>query len=108
VVVVPNPAEVVAVTGADYVVSKNRWKVDGTTSVATAHNLTLKLSGVVGGVACNASGRVIGTTTSIGNAYSFDFLNATGPLDPRTTNCTAIRVESALGNVSPNANYRLK
>lgn len=108
VVVVPNPAEVVAVTGADYVVSKNRWKVDGTTSVATAHNLTLKLSGVVGGVACNANGRVIGTTTSIGNAYSFDFLNATGPLDPRTTNCTAIRVESALGNVSPNANYRLK
>jgi hypothetical protein len=103
VVVTPNPAETVAVTGADYVVSKNRWKVDGTTSVTTAHNLTLKLSG-----ACNADGRVIGTTTSVGNAYSFDFLNATGALDPRTTTCRAVRVESALGNVSPNATFRLK
>lgn len=103
VVTTPNQAETIAVTGADYVTSKNRWKVDGTTSVATAHNLTLKLSG-----ACNGSGRVIGTTTSIGNAYAFDFLNSTGPLDPRTTNCTAVRVESAPGNVSPNATFRLK
>lgn len=108
VVVIPNPSETVAATGADYVVSKNRWKVDGTTSVATAHNLTLKLSGAVGGVPCNANGRVIGIATSVGNAYSFDFLNATGPLDPRNTNCTAIRVESALGNVSPNTTFRLK
>ena len=103
VVVTPNPAETVAVTGADYVVSKNRWKVNGTTSVTTVHNLTLKLSG-----ACNANGRVIGTTTSVGNAFAFDFLNATGFLDPRTTNCTAVRVESALGNVSPDAPFRLK
>ncbi|MBG6075441.1 hypothetical protein [Polaromonas sp. CG_9.11] len=108
VVVIPNPSETVTVTGADYVVSKNRWKVVGTTSVATAHNFTLKLAGVVGGAPCNASGRVIGTTTSVGNAYSFDFLNATGPQDPRTTNCTAVKVESALGNVTPNTTFRLK
>lgn len=103
VVVTPNPAETIAVTAADYVVSKNRWKVTGTTSVTTAHNLTLKLSG-----ACTANGRVIGETTSIGNAFAFDFLNATGALDPQNTNCTAIRVESVLGNVSPNTTYRLK
>ena len=103
VVVIPDPSETVTVTGADYVVSKNRWKVVGTTSVATAHNLTLKLSG-----ACNANGRVIGTTTSVGNAFAFDFLNATNLLDPRSTNCTAVRVESALGNVSPDAQFRLK
>ena len=103
VAVTPNPAETLPVVAADYVVSKNRWKVTGTTSVATAHNLTLKLSG-----ACTANGQVIGETTSIGNAYTFDFPNATGPLDPRTTNCTAVRVESALGNISPNAAFRLK
>ena len=103
VAVTPNPAETLAVAAADYVVSKNRWKVTGTTSVATAHNLTLKLSGT-----CTANGQVIGETTSIGNTYTFDFPNATGPLDPRTTNCTAVRVESALGNISPNAAFRLK
>lgn len=108
VVTPPNTTEAVTVTGADYVVSKSRWKVDGTTSVATAHTLTLRLFGTVGGLPCNASGRVIGTTTSSGNAFSFDLLNAAGPLDPRTTNCTAVRVTSALGNVSPSATFRLK
>jgi hypothetical protein len=99
----PNPAETIGIAAADYVVSQNRWKVAGSTSDATAHDLTLKLSG-----SCNASGRVIGTTTSIGNTYAFDFRNATGLLDPRTTNCTVIRVESALGNTSPDAIFRLK
>jgi len=103
VAVTANPAETVGITAADYAVSKNRWKVDGTTSVATAHTLTLKLSG-----ACDATGRVMGTTTSIGNAYTFDFSNATGALDPRTTSCTAVRVESALGNASQNVTIRLK
>lgn len=103
VVVIPNPAEIVAVTAATFRTDRNRWQVNGTTTVATAHNLTLKLSG-----ACNANGRVIGTTTSVGNAYAFDFRDATGPLDPRSTNCTAIRVESALGKFSPDATIRLR
>jgi Bacterial Ig domain len=100
-------AEVVGVIGADYVTSKNRWKVDGTTSIPTGHTLTLKLTGA-GGAQCNANGRVLATTTSTGNTYLFDFQNATGPLDPRTTNCTAIKVESALGGVSPNVTFRVK
>jgi hypothetical protein len=98
VAVIPNASEAIAITGADFVVSKNRWKVTGTTSVATAHNLTLKLSGP-----CTATGQVIGTATSVGNAYAFDVLNGISP-----ANCTAVRVESALGNVSPNATFRLK
>ena len=93
---------------ADYIANKSRWKVGGTTSIATAHNLTLKLTGLVGGLPCNADGRVIGTTTSAGTTFSFDILNATGPLDPRTTNCTAIKVESVLGGVSLNTTFRLK
>ena len=104
--VVSNPAEIVAVTGADYVVSQNRWKVDGTTSVATAHNLTLKLTGGPSGAACN--NQVIGTTTSTGNAYAFDIRNVPGVPSGNATTCRAVRVESALGNVSPNATFRLK
>ncbi|MFZ2269719.1 MAG: cadherin-like domain-containing protein [Azonexus sp.] len=100
--------ETLSAAPVEYVTSKNRWKVGGTTSIATAHSISLKLSGLVGGQPCNANGRLIGTTTSVGNTFSFDILNATGPLDPRTTNCTAIRVESALGGVSNNATIRLK
>lgn len=100
--------ETVSANPVEYVVSKNRWKVGGTTSISTAHSLTIKLSGLVNGVPCNADGRVIGSTTSSGTTFSLDFLNATGPLDPRTTNCNAVRVESELGGVSPNATIRLK
>lgn len=100
--------EIVSANPVEYVTSKNRWKVGGTTSIATAHNLTLKLSGLVGGLPCNADGRVIGSTTSAGTTYNFDILNATGPLDPRTTNCNSIKVESALGGVSPSTTIRLK
>jgi hypothetical protein len=101
--------EAVTAPTAEYVVSKNRWKVTGTTSIATAHNLTLKLTGVVaGGAPCNANGRVIGNTTSTANTFLFDILNATGPLDPRTTNCNSIRVDSELGGTSPNSLIRLK
>jgi hypothetical protein len=101
--------EAVTAPAPEYVVSKNRWKVTGTTSIATAHTLTLKLTGLIaGGAACNAEGRVIGITTSTANTFVFDILNATGPLDPRTTNCNSIRVESAVGGISPNSLIRLK
>ena len=102
------PAETLSAPAGDYVASKGRWKINGTTSIAAAHEVTLKLSGLVGGQPCNANGRVIGTTTTAGTTYAFDILNATGPLDPRTTNCTALRVESVLGGVSPNGTFRLK
>lgn len=100
--------ETVLTNSADYISSKNNWRVSGSTSIATAHSLTLKFSGLVGGVPCNANGRVIGQTTSVGTTFSFDVLNATGALDPRTTNCTAVRVESSLGAISPNRTIRIK
>jgi hypothetical protein len=99
--------ETVNVTTGDYIVSKTRWKVTGSTSIGTAHSMTLKLTGVVGTAPCNADGRVLGTTNSAGTGFTFDFV-ATGPLDPRTTNCNRIKVESALGGVSPNFTFRLK
>ena len=108
VTVTMSAPETVVAARAEYVVSKNRWKVDGTTSIATAHNLTVKFASPAGGPACSADGQVIGTTTSVGTTFVLDILNATGPLDPRTTNCSAIKVESALGGVSPNTTIRLK
>ncbi|MEO5660232.1 MAG: Ig-like domain-containing protein [Polaromonas sp.] len=100
--------ETVSATTSEYVTSKNRWKVTGSTSIAATHNLTLKLTSTVAGSACNAEGRVINTMPSTGQSFTFDILGATGLLDPRTTNCNAIRVESDLGGISPSSLIRLK
>jgi hypothetical protein len=97
--------DTITVGVGDYITKTNRWKVSGTTSVATTHNMVLKLAGVVNGVACNASGRVLATVPSVGTSYSFDFIG-TGVLDPRTTNCNRIRVDSDLGGSSLNFAYR--
>lgn len=107
VTVTVSAPDTITVGAGDYNVKANRWKVTGSTSVATAHNMTLKLTGVVGGVACNADGRVLRTVPSAGTTYTFDFVG-TGPLDPRTTNCNRIRVDSELGGASSNFTYRLK
>jgi hypothetical protein len=99
--------DTVAITTGDYVVNKNRWKVTGTTNVAATHIMTLKLTGVVGGLPCNADNRVLAIASSAGTGFAFDFVG-TGLLDPRTTNCNRIKVESSLGGVSPNFTYRLR
>jgi hypothetical protein len=99
--------DTITVGTGDYTVKTNRWKVSGTTSVATTHNMVLKLTGVVGGAACNADGRVLATVPSVGTTYTFDFAG-TGLLDPRNTNCNRIRVDSELGGASLNFTYRLK
>lgn len=109
VTVTMSSPETVNAGTVDYITSKNRWKVTGTTSVAANHAMTLKFTGAVaGGAPCNADGRVIGTTTSAAGSFTFDIPNATGPLDPRTTNCNAVRVESAAGGVDPTTPIRLK
>jgi Bacterial Ig domain len=103
------PAEVVVVSlPFDYRVAQNRWMGNGTSSIAAAHTVTLQLTQPLGAPACNANGRVIGTTTATANAYTFNIAPATGPLDPRTTNCTAIRVISSLGGVSLPQLFRLR
>ena len=85
--------EAVNATSVQYVASKGRWKVSGTTSIAAAHNMTLSFTG-----SCNANGRFIGTTSSAAGAFTFDLNTAVGgPLDSRTTNCNAVRVDSTLG-----------
>ena len=99
--------DTITVGVGDYITKTNRWKVTGTTSVATTHNMILQLTGVVNGVACNADGRVLATVPSVGTSYSFDFLG-TGALDPRTTNCNRITVTSELGGSSLNFTYRRK
>ena len=109
VTVTMSSPETVNAGTVDYITSKNRWKVTGTSSVAANHAMTLKFTGVVaGGAPCNADGRVIGTATSAAGSFTFDIANATGPLDPRTTNCNAVRVESSLGGVDPTTPIRLK
>jgi hypothetical protein len=107
VTVTVSAPDTITVGTGDYTTKTNRWKVTGTTSVATTHNMILKLSGVVNGVACNADGRVLGTIPSVGTNYTFDFAG-TGLLDPRTTNCNRIRVDSELGGASLNFAYRLR
>ena len=99
--------DTITVGVGDYITKTNRWKVTGTTSVATTHNTILQLTGVVNGVACNADGRVLNTVPSVGTSYTFDFLG-TGALDPRTTNCNRIKVTSELGGSSLNFTYRRK
>jgi hypothetical protein len=107
VTVTVSAPDTITVGGADYTVKANRWKVTGTTSVATTHNMILKLAGVVNGVACNANGRVLTTVPSVGTTFTFDF-TGTGLLDPRNTNCNSIRVDSELGGASLNFAYKLK
>jgi Bacterial Ig domain len=86
--------EAVNATLAQYIANKGRWKVTGTTSIAATHTMTLKLTGVVAGnQPCSANGRVIATTNSAAGAFTFDLVG----LDPRTTNCNAVRVDSVLG-----------
>ncbi|NOU00504.1 MAG: cadherin-like domain-containing protein [Gallionella sp.] len=102
-------AETVNANPVEYVASKNRWKVGGSTSIATAHQMTLTFTGVVGGLPCNASGRVIGTTNSVGTTFTFDVPTTAGsPLDPRSTNCNAVRVDSVLGGVDPTTPIGIK
>jgi hypothetical protein len=107
VTVTVSAPDTITVGAGDYTVKTNRWKVIGSTSVATTHNMTLELAGVVNGVACNANGRKLATVPSVGTSYTFDF-SGTGALDPRTTNCNRIRVTSELGGSSLNFTYRLK
>ena len=111
VTVTVNPAvtETVRATVVEYVVSKGSWNVQGTSSNTTTHAMTVTLTGVVAGVACNADGRVIGTTNSTGGKYILQVTGTPGgPLDPTTTNCNSVLVTSSLGGVSPNAPYALK
>lgn len=85
--------EAVNATSVQYVANKGRWRVSGTTSIVAAHNMTLSFIG-----SCNANGRLIGTTSSAAGAFTFDLNTAVGgPLDSRTTNCNAVRVDSTLG-----------
>jgi hypothetical protein len=106
VTVTVSAPDTITVGTGDYTTKTNRWKVSGTSSVATTHNMLLKLTGV-NGVACNAEGRVLATIPSVGTTYTFDFVGA-GLLDPRNTNCSRIRVDSELGGVSLPFAYRLK
>ena len=107
VTVTVSAPDTITVGTGDYTVKTNRWKVTGSTSVATTHNMILKLTGVVGSAPCNADGRVLATIPSVGTTYTFDFAGA-GLLDPRNTNCNRIRVDSELGGASLNFTYRLK
>ena len=93
--------EAVNAQTVEYVLSKNRWKVSGSTSITASHAMTLSFTGTANGVPCDANGRVIATTTAAAGSFLFDVLNATGPLDPRNTNCAAVRVDSELGGVDP-------
>ena len=106
-VTVTAPDTITVGTG-DYTTKTNRWKVTGTTSLATTHNMILTLTSTNNPLTpCNAEGRVLGTIPSIGTNYTFDF-TGTGLLDPRTTNCNRIRVDSSLGGKSALFAYRLR
>lgn len=74
-----------------------------TSNIAT---VTVATNPVTGG-SCNADGRELARVPSVGTNYTFDFAG-TGLLDPRTTNCTRIRVDSDLGGKSTVFTYRLK
>lgn len=103
-------AETLVATRAEFVLSKGRWRIDGTTDIAAGHLVTAKLAGTVaGGAPCNADGRTIGSATSAAGVVTLDLTVPIGsPTDPQTTNCDSIRLESALGGLSPNLAFRLK
>ena len=112
VTVTLSSAEIVNATQTEYVTRTNRWKFSGTSSVtSTTRTLTATFTGLVGGLPCNASGRVIGSGTAAAgtNAFTFDvFTTAGSPLDPRSTNCNAVRIQSTLGGVDPSTPILVK
>ena len=103
VTVTLSSAEIVNATQTEYVTRTNRWKIAGTSSVSTTPRIfTVSFTGLVGGLPCNASGRIIGSGTALAgtNAFLFDVFSTAGsPLDPRSTNCNAVRIQSSLGGV---------
>ncbi|MCB1907144.1 MAG: cadherin-like domain-containing protein [Rhodocyclaceae bacterium] len=102
-------AETLVATRAEFVQSKGRWRVEGTTDIAAGHQVTAVLSGTVAGAPCNADGRVIGSGITAAGALALDFTVAIGSAsDPRTTDCDSIRLESVLGGVSPDLAILLK
>lgn len=98
VTVTLSSAEIVNVTQATYVTRTNRWKFAGTSSVTSApRTLTARFAGLVGGLPCNASGRLIGSGVALANtnAFAFDvFTQVNSAIDPRKTNCNAVRIDS--------------
>lgn len=105
-------AEVVNATQTEFVTRTTRWKFSGTSSVTTTtRTLTASFTGLVGGAPCNASGRVIGSGTAAAgtNAFTFDVFTTAGSLlDPRSTNCNAVRIQSSLGGADPSTPILIK
>jgi hypothetical protein len=112
VTVTLSAAEIVNLTQAEYVTRTNRWKFTGTSSVTTIpRTLTVSFTGLVGGLPCNASGRIIGLGTALvgSTAFTFDVFTNTGSLiDPRSTNCNAVRIQSSSGGVDPSTPILVK
>lgn len=112
VTVTLSAAEIVNLTQAEYVTRTDRWKFTGTSSVTTIQRtLTVSFTGLVGGLPCNASGRIIGTGTALAgsSAFTFDVFTNTGSLiDPRSTNCNAVRIQSSSGGVDPSTPILVK
>ena len=106
-------AEIVNLTQSEFVTRTIRWKFTGTSSVSTApRTLTASFTGLVGGLPCNASGRVIGsgTAAALTTAFTFDVFTTAGSLlDPRSTNCNAVRIQSSpFGGVDPSTPILVK
>jgi hypothetical protein len=92
----------------EYITSKNRWQVTGTTRVAANHTMTLHFTDVVAGSALRC--RRVGDPDEQVSDWELHrrHPNATGSLDPRTADSNAVRVESAVGGIDPTPPIRLK
>jgi hypothetical protein len=96
-----NGAETMAITRARYLVSKNRWQIDGTTNIADGQSITLySCLDVVGNQPdCSNAGAdkvLIGTATvGAGGAWAIDQI---GPIPPNPAALTAVSARGGKGN----------
>jgi hypothetical protein len=99
VTVLMTAPEILNVTSAIFRTDSLRWIIIGTSTVS-GQPITLSLTSG-NAVPCNAEGRVIGSATVVGGAFTLDFLPAPANLDPRGTNCPNVKGVSTTGGVDP-------
>ncbi len=91
-------AETLAITRADYIVNKRRWRVDGTSSVSSDQTVFVVYANGTFADGTSAAGFLVGTTQVVGGLFTLD-LTLAGSNDPRNP------ASSTVFSVRPTAVY---
>jgi hypothetical protein len=105
--------EQVTIIRAEYIANKQRWRVEGTTDILTAHNVFISFADGVRADGTSAAGTLVGTAQAVGGLWALD-LTLAGGNDPRVPTSPVYIVRptrvyaSTAGGLSPAIVFQLR